>query len=127
MHKGNKGKIKEDKRQMTDDKGGRTLDFGLVGRGVPPSRDDSPGGLAPPCGPMWQGRLGLARAGGQSSGLEGIDGHDAAIELPVIQVFCENCIAAKSFGSGDDLRIVVLNAIDSLYLDCTGDKRIVND
>ena len=42
---------------------------------------------------------------GQSSGLEGIDGHDAAIELPVIQVFCENCIAAKSFGSGDDLRI----------------------
>ena len=57
----------------------------------------------------------------QNSGLEGIDGHDAAIELPVIQVFCENGIAAKSFGCGDDLRIVVLNAIDSLYLDSTGD------
>ena len=68
----------------------------------------------------------LHEPGEQSSGLEGIDGHDAAIELPVIQVFCENGIAAKSFGGGDDLRIVVLNAVDSLYLDRTGDKRIVN-
>ena len=47
----------KDKGQMTKDKGGRTLDFRLVGRGVPPSRDGSPGGLAPPCGPLGERAL----------------------------------------------------------------------
>ena len=61
-----------------------------------------------------------------SLGLERIDGRDTAIHLPVVQVFCENGIAAKSFGCGHDLRIVVLNAIYPLYLDRSGDKRIVN-
>lgn len=58
-------------------------------------------------------------------GLERIDGRDTAIHLPVIQVFRENRIASKPFGCGHDLRIVILNAVDALYLDRSGDKRIV--
>ena len=44
---------------MTDDKRQRLEDFGLVGRGGPPSRDGSPGGLAPPGGGKVQALTGL--------------------------------------------------------------------
>ena len=97
---------KEKIGQRTDDKGQRWEDFGTLDWW----------GEAARCGKVASA---LHEPREQNSGLEGIDGHDAAIELPVIQVFCENGIAAKSFGCGDDLRIVVLNAVDALYLNGT--------
>ncbi len=53
------------------------------------------------------------------SGLERVDRHDAAVHLPVVQILREDVVAANPLGGGDNLRVIVLNAVDPLYLNGT--------